>query len=371
MTMPADYARAFEAVRNGSAGQEPSTPTGPWPLSANGRALSVPWVLRDGALAEIVNVWQRALGSRDYASLSTQRFWRAQIPLAAPRPPVQFASPQGRTAVTGAALCHPLGNSVAVTVIVKGDYGVDELTARVAEIDQKARFGLADDHTAETYSLRTLGPELLRRLNAHRVRETPDAEEQEGEPLVIVSVVQANPDSTDEECRASEGSGVHHLLHALATRTHLAECPMPRHLGSHSLPGRTHQGGGVHYRLDRARVVWAPYRFRRSDRSRWLGCYHQNLALASMLTDSWLGVIAWAADTISNGPLPPGGFEVTERCAMLLGLVYEENARPAPVYRTRSTAAQIVDSGLVPALQDVRGYVGALKKLKPALLTPG
>lgn len=365
ITFPADYVRAFDAVRNATA-----TPGGggPWPDGTGGPTLTLPWPPRGGPM-EVVNVWARALGSRDYDSLSSQRFWRAQIPLAAPRPPLRLAQDSAETAVSGTALCHPLGNSVAVTAVVSGDLDPGGLAERVADLDQSARFRLADGHTTRTYPLRTLGPELLRRLHTHR--GGAGTGEPALDPFVVATVVRADPHGTDDACRATEGGAVHHLLHALATRTRLTDCPVPSRLADRSLQGRTHQGGGVLYRLPRTRVVWAPYRFRRVGRSRWLGCYHHNLALASMLTDAWLGVTGWAADTIAEGPLAPGAFEVAERCAALLGLVYEENPRPAPVYRTRSMAAQIVDSGLVPALQDVRGYVGALRELKPASLTPG
>lgn len=364
LTTPADYAAAFEQARRWSDSAA-DNPDG-WPGDPRHSVWALPWRVRAGVPEETVNVWRWSVGASNYHAMGAERHWRAQTPLTpSARLSVRSAIPGHRANAT--VLCHPLGDTVAVTVTSRGDLSAEEMVDEVAGIDISDLYVVGDDVRSPAFRMRRLGPELLRRIMALRRGESADQPSFVTDPFVVVTVVQGAGD--DSDCTALEGNEVHRLLHALGNRTRMAETPPARDLAARALRGRTEQGGGVLYRLKRARVVWAPYRFRSTGRSRWLGCYHNNLVVATSLAEAWLGVVRWASDVLAEQSLPPTGFEVAQRSAALLGLVYGDGrGGQVPVYRTRSAAAQIQDSDLVTALEVVRQNVGLTRALVPEQL---
>ncbi|NUW37163.1 hypothetical protein HTZ77_38035 [Nonomuraea sp. SMC257] len=341
---------------------------GIWPTVADpGSILTVPWTQRDGAIAEINNFWHRTSGYRDYAKVSAERAWRAQIPLRLARS-TRAVTRDGQHRAMLDGFCHPLGNTIALTHILLGEFSAAELAASLASLERESFYRMADEPDTGWRRLSGMASDLLTRVDeARRADQEPDP----GycpEPFVLVSVIQATGALT--EFRTASGGDTHRLLDALADRNRLEEVGEPRPLAEQTITGRAERAGGLIYGKDRARVIWAPYRFLAGGKTRWLSCYHRNLLLATALTDAWLGVIAWASGALTEGALPTGGDELVERTARLLGFVYGVRSTAKVVYRSRSTAAQIRDSGLSAELIQAREYIGITEELFPINIGP-
>lgn len=117
--------------------------------------------------------------------------------------------------------------------------------------------------------------------------------------------------------------------------------------------------------LGRGRAVWFPDAFTADEtKNRTLGCYHRNLVLASMQTESLLQAAHLAGRLLNTGqPLPVRLEEVARRAALLLSRLYLGDGS----YASWSVVAQIDhDRSLREEIGLVRNYFG----LPPMRRTP-
>lgn len=354
---PVSYDRVFGQARSSATG----SPAGTWPGITGAFPLTLPWLGAGSAQGDISNFWYRSLRTRSYRDASSAQAWQAQVPLR-PRLPVKVTSAQPSVRVAVEALCHPLANTVTVSLTCRGTDDPRGWAERVAGYERDLRLELADE-AGTARSITATASVLLDRLAASRGAWPPGAEDRGTDPFVVISLVEGS--GSDEDCALAEGNDVHRFLACLAEREGWAGVARPGPLSEHGLRGRAWRSGGVLFAVDRVRVVWAPYRFRASGRCRWLGCYHHNLTLCSTLVAAWIGNVRWAAEMIRSGSAVTRGFELVERSSRLLAFLYGAQERSDVVYRTRSAAAQIAHSGVCGDLTEVRNYLGHMNELTP------
>ncbi|WP_411080423.1 hypothetical protein [Streptomyces sp. cmx-18-6] len=362
---PVDYDAMFRRAK--AAGPVLATAQGGWPAVGEAVPLSLPWADPASPHGDSNNFWRRSLRMRAYSEANGAQGWRSQVPLR-PSRPVRIESSEPSARVTAEALCHPLANSVIVATTLRGGGAMEAWADQVSEHERGLRLRIAGED-GPARSIEATAHLLLERLDRARQGSGPRVAPDIPDPFAVMTVVEgAGP---LESCRAEEGGEVHRFLECLARREALAGVPQPRALADTFLRGRAWRSGGGVLAAPRARVVWAPYRFRTTGRCRWLGCYHRNLTLSVAHTDAWIATVRWAASRIRAGFPVTTGFELAERVCQLLSFLYGEGERSEMLYRTRSAAAQIAESGVVNDLYEVRRYVGKLAELTPVPLYVG
>jgi hypothetical protein len=116
----------------------------------------------------------------------------------------------------------------------------------------------------------------------------------------------------------------------------------------------------VLYGLDRGRAVWFPDLFTKQGRVHALGCYHRNLTLLSLQTESLVELMCAAGAYIdATKPLPLAMEDLAKGAAGVLGRLYGGNQ---DTYQSWSPRAQIDGNRYADTINKVRQFfaMGAL-----------
>ncbi|MER5264302.1 hypothetical protein ABTZ99_19730 [Actinosynnema sp. NPDC002837] len=348
---PLDYARAFRGATG--TGADP-VGRGPWPVVEEGSTpFALPWSIRPEDRFNTNNYWKYSLGTRDYHDSSVGRAWRVQAWLRSARR-IRLETSDTRVRAVVDVGCHPLADSVVISLRCTGDGTLSEWAQRCADLDRDLLLTTSDGEAPRT--IRRLGYDLLDRLARARLGDTERGLGYAPDPAIITTVVRAG--GGVDECAAVEGGEVHKFLACVAERATFDALPQPVGLADHLVLSRAERAGGAMFAAGRQRVVWAPNRFRAGGRGRWLGCYHNNLAVLTAHVDAWIGTIRWAAVKLRAGVPITRGVEAVDRTSRLLMLLYTSDRRSHLLYRSRSAAAQILVAGAQSELLEVLRYVG-------------
>lgn len=310
--------------------------------------------------------WELYLGNTVLDAVAGDKAWKAMVPLHLPEAAQvgTLAAPVRRLAIEGFGYPHAIG--VSATVFLEGDWSLDE-AVEAAFAARKARYELTSPVASPRATLEDIARQALNGLRED-MRGTP------APPLSVLgapfSVATAVNGSVAAPPAAPPPHGdVHRALEGLC-RWH----PLWRQNRLHPMDGETclkfkdklfSRPDHVLYGLERGRSVWFPGYFGGAPR-RTLGCYHRNLVMASLQTEALLALVRLAMGFIDRRQVMIPSLELLARnAAGALGRLYGGSKE---TYRSRSLWLQIRDSGLIPAIERLRGYFG----MSPEALTlPG
>jgi hypothetical protein len=300
--------------------------------------LRTPWHEGDGKL-----FWMRYLPTK-----SSTEMWRALAPLK-----YDLSAHVTSLALTGGdvaarAYLYPWGIGVMVDVTLGGPLPLSELVHRAVEVRGQPRIEWKFDTQAGTSSPSGLAAAISERLRAV-VYGDQAVREEGGELFSIVTVTDAEGVHSTEPI--DESGQIHTALEGLSGWNSLWASITPTPLATARISARQAPAGHIVYGKRRGRAIWFPGDFRSvAAYSHTLSCFHQNLSMCSLHTESLCLLAQDAASELrKNGSLD--AFSTTYRaCAQLaagiLGRLHgkktdEDTGQKPKTYRSGSIRTQI------------------------------
>lgn len=314
--------------------------------AANGGSLSLPWF---GGFGK--KFWAYYVREQ---SDSVKAYWRALVPLQRQwRSSVKSAPPVTRVWLS--FYLYPWGIAVLADIALKTSSDFKTAMGEILKVRKAARFEVEIDgetRNADIDGMLKFGRDKLRasvygsQSQAGQIREV----------FSIVTVIDGG--DVDVGKPVDEKGELHHALNGLAEWNSLwpfaevkplAECSLKTH---HAVPGH------VLLAAARGRAVWLPGHFRSvADYPPRLLCYHHNLAMASLQTESLCCLASDAASRAQPAWTPAENSLTYNECcrfaAGLLGRLY--GPKELDIYRSSSVRAQIDAryAAAVTAIRDV------------------
>jgi hypothetical protein len=305
---------------------------------AGGTALRTPW--RDG-YGKLF--WFRYLPTRN-----PYEMWRALVPLDYDLAPQVTSLVLGDGSVAVGAYLYPWGIGMIVDVTLQGPLLLNDAVNRALEIRSKAKIQWKFDTKSGSSSPTGLAAAIRERLGT-AVYGDKVAPAELSELFSVVTVTDAaGVVSTDP---IAENGPIHCALEGLAGWNPHWATITPTSLPAGKISARQAPAGHILYGKRRGRAVWFPGDFRNvAAYADTLSCYHQNLSMCSLQTESLCQLAQDAATELRNkGSLD--AFSTTYRdCAQLaagiLGRLHgkktDESASQKPkIYRSGSVRTQI------------------------------
>jgi hypothetical protein len=318
--------------------------------------LHVPWHLPSQDL-----FWFYYLGGKELAAVTPLRAWENVVPLRGIIPMYIQSEWAGKNIIRSKeAYYYPFGVAVVFNLGFLGEYSLKEIIdqAQTAALTGLYRFGTPGGATRQG-KLRNLGQELLTATRQFALGAQQPDSVISWDPFSITSVIRAaGVDPGVALAETSFGEQIQRLLEGLSNWSPnyesilLPALPDPRY--SLDIYRKKASTGDVLYAGKRGRVVWFPGRFTLQSDSPPLGCYHRNLAIASMHTESLARFLLQIAGKIDQGQQL--GQNPLAWCAKNAAICLSNLYRGKSSYRTWSVRAQIDQNDFKPAIDKVLVY---------------
>ncbi len=325
------YLRAFKRARARSG-----LPTLPWSATFN-------------------RFWWYYLKRRDLDKVAGQLAWERLVPLRTTTIRLMCSeAPDVRAGVE--TFRHPHGVAAIATVSIQQATPLADMVDRLVDAMNSWTYVARGSTSDEGHKLIWATARCLE--EAATVSADADAAriELQGEPFTVTTVIHGSGVQLGKKVHG--GDLVHKALNGCCTfrRNWRKDTPSP--LAPAEMGRQERTPGNVLYALAHKRALWFPDLFTIpcGPATHSLGCFHRNLALASMQTQSLLGLAQWGAWQV--GHRTQLRFDVDEmmrNCARLLGLLY---GRVEDMYRSISIHRQIADSDLLGSINTLRSYYG-------------
>lgn len=304
----------------------------------------------------VSSFWRYYLEQNPPSSVTPWEAWDRLVPL---RRGEEIRGRNGGPVVDGTAFAgdlqiesfhYPHGVGLAVSVRIEEDRELADMVDRAREVMKEAIFRVS--WNPRPVSLPAIASHFLDKL-AGRERETsvPDRTDS----FTVATIFRGDSGAL------SDGKPADELRLALQ-----GLCTFRRGWRDENLPGRkcqlrlrTEAGPeNLLFGLGRGRAVWFPGAFTSNDsKNRTLGCYHRNLVLASLQTESLIQAAQLAAHMLQTAP-PPLSVrleEVSRRAVQWLGALHSGD----DTYASWSVVAQIErDRAILETVREVRDYFG-------------
>jgi hypothetical protein len=285
--------------------------------------------------------------------ISGDHAWKYVVPL---RSPIRVATTTpwlpGRLTLEG--FYYPHAVALVLTVIITETLALEAMVDKALEARADGKYSVRwADGSTQSLSLDVLAAQLLDQLREHVLGRDATQGGRSHTPFTIATVVrgdgvdptQPNP-PMDTVHRALEGlcswhrTWKHDVLHDWEALT----CLKIRHAPpSH-----------VMYGLERGRAVWYPDLFTAQGKVHSLGCYHRNLTLLSLQTESLIALMRVAGTYIDASlQMPLAMEELAKHAAGILGRLY---GGTQDTYQSWSSRAQIDANHAADALNKVRDF---------------
>ena len=329
-----------------------------WPGAEGDEPYSAPWPLANGRPAPHTWFWHNYLNKPDYENVAADRAWKLLVPLRVARAlHLPADGVQGRSHLE--AFGYPHGIALVATVSLADPGSLDATMLSAIHVRREARFGPSPPGggPGQPVALARLAEWARGALEQALVGGNDEEAGGFGEPFSVATVIRGSGEPGELDVRP--GEAVHRVLEGLTTFS-----PGYRTDPLHDLTVWQPEvkGGtqaGTLYRARRGRVVWVPGKIAAQGHVFSMGRYHRNLTLASMQTDSLLGLTSWAAGQLQQRDLTVDAEDLARNAASVLGRMNGQAGRRADaIYRTCSIPAQIADSGLVHQVNEVRRRLG-------------
>ncbi len=309
--------------------------------SADGAQFKLPWRRRYGK-----KFWFYYLEKKEGSQVTAKDAWRGLLPLLTDigGDVVPAAAPVSATLST---YVYPWGIGVVADVRVRGAWSLDEAVPLAFQIRQQEKYAWTENPAPPP--LLPLMDKAIATVRA-RAYGAGAASGQPGEPFSVVTV--ADAEGIDPTLPVVNGSDLHRALEAFTEWSNLYKTTKTKDLASQSIEIKQTQKpeGHVLYGGRRGRAVWFPGEFPSSSgpaRKNALECYHQNLVMSTLQTESLCRLAGATATQLADGGAV-GQFSMTyKNCANLaagiLGRLYGGSLH---TYRSVSLRDQIKRSYL-------------------------
>jgi len=269
---------------------------------------------------------------------TTKDLWRALVPL---RHDVNLSVntfvPQVQRVLILSFL-YPWGLTAVVDISTSGLLSLDQTIALAHEIRDSKNFHTAGG-SGSPLNLNGLIDLALRQIHTEAYGpQVPTGDT--GEIFSVFSVLDA--DGVDPTQPVPDGSDVHRALEAVAGWNPLWKSIKLDPLASTTIGTRKSPPGHILYGSRRGRAVWFPGCFRGVGQADTLRCFHQNLTVASLQTESLCRIVEDAANALASGQSLVNFSATYRSCVQLaagvLGRLY---GGTFDTYRSQSVRDQI------------------------------
>ncbi|HAJ61838.1 MAG TPA: hypothetical protein DCP31_23500 [Cyanobacteria bacterium UBA8543] len=324
--------------------------------------LTVPWLRRQ-------HFWEFYLEKvNNLSSVDGKQAWRHLVPFrmfkliktSSPVPPL--------TRLTAEGYLYPHGVAVVIRTTLTGNFLLKEivdaaiLLFNAGETQNCPVQWSIGQPIQQSLTLRGLAAQALERLTAIVLGNAQVEAIQRGDPFTIATVIRGTGVDLGKglmELESELQQEIHRALEGLCTWDTDWQHSSPTSLDKAALQFMRwkHRPGYILYGLGRNRVVWFPGYFAESRRElHKLSCYHANLTIAALQTNSLLELVRLAQQLRSrNGQLSASMNDLAKNATLLLGRMY---GKTDTIYRSWSVHEQIKKSGLINEINDLRKYLG-------------
>jgi hypothetical protein len=338
---------------------------------APGPTLLTPW--RDGYGK---NFWGRYVPDK-----KSNLLWRSLVPFEYDLTQEFAALTLPDCTVVPHAYLYPWGIGILIDITLTGPLPLNDAVTRILKIRNRpaiqwtAKTPAGADPgapTSGTASPAGLATEIRRRLGETLYGDKVEAEDH-GAPFTLVTITDAQNVSFSDPI--AEGGDIHRALEGLTGFNDLFSglWKQPNSaaglLAKATVSFRRDADGHILYGKPRARAVWFPARFRSAPTSSYadtLSCYHQNLSIATLHTESLCGFaqnVAAALDAEGSfSDFSATYVESSRLTAGILGRLHgdstdevKDNQKPE-IYRSGSLRAQILT--YAKSIQQLRAFSG-------------
>lgn len=324
------------------------------------KAFKLPWRNLLGQ-----HFWEYYLEKAVLDQVAWEKAWKSLIPLCPPSLPKakKPPAPYYRVAVEG--FLYPHGVAASVIMVLKEDMALANAVERAMEARHTKIFDLTwPDKTTTQGSLEDMGKLVLDFLRTTALGSSARRESPLAEPFSVATAVDGsvpdpatpNPSNGDVH-RALEALCSFHPLWRINTLHPLDETTCLRFKDKGFMPD-----GHLLYGLERSRAIWFPGYFSRIQgrRIRKLGCYHNNLSLVSLHTESLVSLMRRASEFIRHHRSMSLDLEKLVRSAAgTLGRLY--GGIEEKTYRSWSPRRQMEDGKSLGVIDQVRDFFGMSK----------
>ena len=294
---------------------------------------SVPWGKHHGKF-----FWLAYLNTN---SPSTKDFWHFMVPLGYEYDlPVSGLWPNG--AVKLRAFLYPWGIGLVVDCGVTCSLRRDDAVALAQNIRRSPLFRMTPPKGAQTVPLESLINFSLDQIRAAAYGATA---KKGGTDRLFSVVTVIDADGGDETQPVPEGKKLHHFLEGLVGWEAKWDTVVLDPLKDSTVKIKKSPPGHVLYAGRRGRAVWFPGNFRSTAGAKptTLVCYHQNLTMASLQTES-LGRLVKDGSALLDGGRALNGFSFAYGdCCRLVAGILGRLYGGKDIYRSNSLRRQIQD----------------------------
>lgn len=326
--------------------------------------LKVPWPPSKGRYIHRFWSYYLELGRLPLVDVEADDAWIHLVPLRESiksrvtiQPPAGSAYLPRMKRVTVEGYHYPHAIGVVVTLEIETNAQFAGAVDGAVSLRNAARYQLEPpqeplEPLQEAYVLDALGAHLIKRQRDKTLKPGTRPGRTIGNPLSIVTVIkgsagQTRPKSKGQIHRALDGLCTWNTNWRMANLHKLAECrldPIDK-----DTPFR------LLYGTDKGRAVWFPDAFEARGVTHLLGCYHKNLTMLSLQVESLIAMSLIADSYLTTGRLmPPSMEDLARRSVIMLDRLYKGES----TYKSKSAARQIVDSGHLGAINNVRKTFG-------------
>ena len=319
----------------------------PFSFLLSGAAYGQQWrALFQGAStvgADLLPPWHKGYAKLFWKYYAPQRqpgdLWRSMVPFRRACVPVTASWLAGATpgTATAAAYLYPWGIGVVMDVEAKLNLDLDQTVQFAFQTERSGKYILNGDAGKE-YNMKPLMSQLIEEVRTEAYAATPQG--QQGEIFSIVSVLDA--DGVDTMKVPQDGQEVHQALEAFTNWNPLYKKLALKPLKDYSIEIKTSPASHVLYGGKRGRAIWFPEQFKNvAPYPDSVTCYHRNLTIATLQTESLcrfmaeIAVILNAGGTLANTSVAYSS--AGKLSAGILGRLYGG----AGTYRSHSIQVQI------------------------------
>ncbi len=309
--------------------------------------LEPPWVPSRGR--HYNHFWYHYLKNTMPEMVDGERAWKKLVPL---RPYLQakLKAPwlPGRIGLAG--FYYPHAVTVETRVVIQADLSLAELVDKVNDVRAKRYVETQPNGSQREYLLSELAAEALDAMREHMLGAGAPPGERASEPFVVATVIRGS--GVDARLPNEPNGEAHRALEVFSSWQEKTPNFVANDLQKSTLKAGNPAAGHVAYKLKRGRATWFPDWFTRSEKLYKMSCYHNNLTIASLHTESLLALIRRVKSYLERGALMPLALEeLVFFAARELGLLYHG---VDDTYRSCSVCAQIVDSELMDLINLAR-----------------
>ncbi|MSP14552.1 MAG: hypothetical protein EXR62_16555 [Chloroflexi bacterium] len=335
-------------------------------LSAAPGSLVLPWARSVGSYTH--NFWYHYLRNHSPEQISGAESWELLVPFqtgfdlklkaAWPADP-GGADPAKSTWVTVDGYYYPWAVAVVIGINLRADLPLADMVRLACRAAGSGQFEVTQEGQAQRRTLAALAYELLDRMRGQVFGPDAPPGEGKGTPFRVATVIKGSLD--DPAALVQAGDAAHHALEALCSGNDEAlDGDYELHTLDETRVGlRRGKAASRLYGLARGRAVWIPHKFTSSVLRHSLSCYHDNLTLVSLQTESLCALLELAAAHLQQHPgqgFPLAAMDqLVPAAAGLLGRLY---GAAEDTYRSASPPQQMRDNHYDTAIDAVRTSYG-------------